>query len=346
MTDPVRSDAAHVLASQASYLIGLAGRAPSVHNTQPWRFRIKEDSIELRADVSRRLQVDPDGREMLISCGAALYGLRLAIGSLGYRPVVELLPKPGPGRLLARVRLGHPELMPGEKQKMLRAMSHRHTHRGPFEPEPLPTGLLESLRQDAEAEGAVLSVIGSEPARSELATIVAAAAARQDSDRQARGEIWLWTRGPGSPARDGVPAYAFPAPSGYQPGRIPQRDFDLGRDIGGLTTDGPAAAVAAVLCTPGDDQCHWLRAGQALYRLLLRASCRWVFADLNTQPLEEAVTRARITEALDLPGSPQMLLQLGVSRISRVTARRSVADLTGPAAPTIDYGKSGPGRLT
>ena len=74
------------LASRAAYLIGVAGRAPSLHNTQPWRFAVSRDAIELHADVSRRLKLDPDGREMVISCGAALYGLRLAVRSLGRLP--------------------------------------------------------------------------------------------------------------------------------------------------------------------------------------------------------------------------------------------------------------------
>ena len=87
------------------YLIAMAARAPSVHNTQPWRFRVGEYAIELHADVRRKLLVDPLGREMLISCGAALFGLRLAVRSLGYLPVVELFPDPARLRLLARVRL-------------------------------------------------------------------------------------------------------------------------------------------------------------------------------------------------------------------------------------------------
>jgi len=329
-TDPVRRDAAATLAGQADYLIGLAARAPSVHNTQPWRFRVAGDTIELRADVSRQLQADPDGREMLISCGAALYGLRLAIASLGWRPMVEILPGNGPGGVLARVRPGQPAQMPDEEHAMLRAMSHRHTHRGPFEPGPLPAGLLDGLCEDAEAEGATLTVIESPEARSDLAAVVADAARRQDADRQSRGEIWLWTRDAGSPSRDGVPAHAFATVPGDWAGQMPQRDFDIGRAIGELTTGGPAAPVTAVLCTPGDARPDWLRAGQALYRLLLHAASQWVFAGLNTQPLEEVMTRAQIEDQLSLPGAPQMLLQLGVSRISRVTARRSAADLTDP----------------
>ena len=92
---------------QVACLLATAGRAPSLHNTQPWRFRVHENGLDLYGDPDRRLRaIDPDGREMLISCGAALFGLRLGIRHLGYQAAVELLPEPGQPSLLARVRLG------------------------------------------------------------------------------------------------------------------------------------------------------------------------------------------------------------------------------------------------
>ena len=81
-------------ADSVGNLLATAARAPSIFNTQPWLFRVTAHTIELYADPSRRLRSDPAGREMLISCGAALYGLRLAIRALWYRPVVSLLPEP------------------------------------------------------------------------------------------------------------------------------------------------------------------------------------------------------------------------------------------------------------
>lgn len=110
----------------------------------------------------------------------------------------------------------------------------------------------------------------------------------------------------------------------------PQRDFDLGRGLGLLTVGVPVAPVTAALFTLGDGEKDWLNAGQALDRLLLRAASHWVFACLNTQPLEAVVTRTLVKNCLAQPGSPQMLLALGVSRTTHATARRAAADLTGP----------------
>lgn len=306
-------------ADQADYLIATAARAPSVHNTQPWRFKVNRFkvnryTIELYADPRRKLRVDPVGREMIISCGAALFGLRLAVRSLGYLPQVELLPDPP--RLLARVRLGAEAPMTEAEWRMLRALPHRHTHRGPFDARPLPGGLLAGLQRDAFAEGATLALVEPAIAYQRLADIMTAASRRQDLDPVARAEVRRWIRPAGSTARDGVPASAipakaFPEQAGRERGRLRQRDFDQGRGLGTLPVQGPPAAATAVLVTHGDGPADWLRAGQALHRLLAHAADRWVFASLYTQPMEAAAIRALIRTRLALPGSPQVLLQLG-----------------------------------
>jgi hypothetical protein len=146
--------------SKLARLVATAARAPSVHNTQPWRFRASRDTIDLLADRSRKLpRIDPAGREMLISCGAALFGLRLAIRELGYLPDIQLLPDPTHTDLLARVRCGAAAPITPAEQQMLAAMPYRHTHRGPFTSDPLPRGLLAGLQHDALAEGATLVLV-------------------------------------------------------------------------------------------------------------------------------------------------------------------------------------------
>jgi hypothetical protein len=317
-------------AGQADYLIATAARAPSVHNTQPWRFRVGEYAIELYADPERKLRVDPIGREMLISCGAALFGLRLAVRSLGYLPVVELLPDPARLRLLARVTLGAPAPMTAAERQMLDALPHRHTHRGPFAPGPLPAGLIPRLQHDALAEGAELVLVDQAIAYQKLAGIADTVARRHDLDPVARAEVRRWSRVVADPAHDGVPAHAFPPSAGCQPGRLRQRDFDQGRGLGLLAADGPPPAATAVLVTPADGRADWLRAGQALHRLLAHAAGSWVFASLYTQPLEADAIRVLIKDRLALPGTPQMLLQLGPAHTTHATARRSPADLIEP----------------
>ena len=125
-----------------------------------------------------------------------------------------------------------------------------------------------------------------------------------------------------------MPAHAFPAAAGHEAGRLPQRDFDVDRGWGFSPSSGPPAPVTAVLVARGEDEESWLRAGQALQRILLHAASRWVFARLQTQPLQSASVRAQIRASLTPSGFPQMLLELGVARTSHPTARRPAGDLT------------------
>ena len=324
------ADQARLLAGHAQYLIATAARAPSIHNSQPWRFRVDAAAVELWADPARKTRDDALGREMLISCGAALFGLRLAVRSLGHQPVTDLLPDPSRLRLLARVRVttdARVSALNELERRMLAAVPHRHTHRGPFLAGELPPGLLAGLQNDALTEGATLALVGEGLPADRLARLTAAAR-RADLDSGERAAIRRWTRSPWHPALDGVPATALVAGAAEAaPGRLPQRDFDLGAGLGVLPGGGAPPAATAVLLTAGDRRADWLRAGQALQRLLLHAASAWVFASLYTQPLENPLTRELIRDQLRLPGDPQMLLQFGRADTAASTPRRPPGDL-------------------
>ncbi len=314
-------------ADQVDYLVTTAGRAPSVHNTQPWQFRVSAAKIDLFADPPRKLRLDPIGREMLLSCGAALFGLRLAIRSLGYHPEVKLLPDPSQLRLLASVSLHPGPPMTDAERAMLAAVSHRHTHRGPFTGGALPTRLAVALQQDALAEGAALAFVRKQIELSRLADVVRRGSAAADLDPAARDEIRRWTRPPGSLARDGVPARAFCAGEYEDPKRLRQRDFDLGRGIGTAPTGESDEIATALLLTFGDRRGNWLAAGQALQRILLHAASDSVYASIYTQPLEWISFRTLVSKSLSLPGTPQVLLQLGRSDPDEPTSRRPTNQL-------------------
>lgn len=327
-------------------LVASAARAPSLHNSQPWRFRLRDNAIELHSDPERMIpQVDPDGREMLISCGAALYGLRLGLRRLGYIPVVELMPdsvEPGstPPGPLACVRPGGRARPSRDELDLISALPHRHTHRGPFGPGRVPERLLDALAQDAAAEGAELILL-SEPQASELARLTEAGRRQQASSLPIQAEERSWARPPDSTARDGVPARARRGPaSGPRPGpgrrEDPEHEPLAPRDFGspgGLPAGGPLPSATAVLATPGDTAADWLQAGQALHRLLLRAATRWVFASLHSQALESPPLRARVRDDLGIQGMPQMLLQFGRANTAAATPRRPVTDVIDTVRP-------------
>jgi nitroreductase len=308
-------------------MLAIAARAPSVHNTQPWRFAVGAHAIDLYADTDRKVGQDRDGREMLISCGAALFGLRLAVRGMGYLPAVTLFGERSRPWLLARVTLGHRAPATEEERRMLAALPHRHTHRGAFDPGPIPAGLLPGLQHDALAEGATLALVDTPTGYGRLAGLAAEAARMQAHSAGARAELRRWSRQPGSLARDGVPAAAFGPAAPAGPGRLAQRDFDLGRRCGLLPPHGPdepPPAATAVLVTAGDSYLDWLRAGQALHRVLAHAATEWVAAGLHTQPLEIPVIRNLIRTSLALPGTPQIVLQFGPAHASLASPRRPV----------------------
>jgi hypothetical protein len=310
------------------YLVAMAARAPSLHNTQPWRFDIDGTAIELRADRGRWLpRTDPAGRELLVSCGAALFGLRLAVRGIGYLPAVELLPSRAQPDLLARVRLGAAVAATPTHRVLLAALSHRYTRRGPFTPGPLPPGLLPKLQHDAVAERAALVRVSRPGPLQQIAELAAVADHRQRQQPGLRAEVAGWTRPAGSAARDGVPAQAYPARPVRQPGSLAPRDFDLGRGWGRLAADGSPPAITAVLTTPSDGPADWLRAGQALHRLLVHAAASWVFASLHSQLLESAALRALLRARLATPGAPHMLIQLGRADTASATPRRPVTEV-------------------
>jgi nitroreductase len=323
-----RPGRAPIPGGQAGYLVATAARAPSLHNTQPWRFLIAPDAVEVHADRSRGLPAeDPAGRELLISCGAAIFGLRLAVRSLGRLPVVTLLPNPGRPDLLAELTLGQEVPVTAGECELLAAVPHRHTHRGPFAAEPLPDGLLAGLKHDAAAEGATLVLIGEGGARQTLKHLVLAAAHWQRRNPAFQDELRRWTRPERSMSRDGVPAHALRAASPGPDERLALRDFGPGGHAGLLPADGPPPAMTAILTTAGDTPVDWLRAGQALNRMLLHAASKWVFADLNSEPTESPLIRALFRDRLALPGVPHLLLEFGRAHTAAATARRPVGEL-------------------
>jgi hypothetical protein len=311
-----------------------AVRAPSSHNSQPWRFRIRATGVELRADPSRRLAVvDPDGRELTISCGAALFNLRCSLRKLGYRATLELLPEPDDRELLARVHCARAPL-PGseaaEELRLARAIDGRQTHRGAFAGQTVSDELVAMLLAGAEAEGARLVRMDGAASRAALAELVAEGDRMQCSDASFRSELAGWMRPNSSPLADGLAGYTLGL--GNVMSRIAPlvvRAFDVGarqtRADRKLVMDAPALAV---LATDRDDARHWLVAGQALERVLLRAAADGVSASFINQSVRCPPLRERLNAMLDRPGFAQVVvILLGRAAPGRRSRRRPVSDV-------------------
>jgi nitroreductase len=304
--------------------------APSVHNTQPWRFRLRPNRIDIVIDTGRRLPAtDPSGREAWISVGAALLNLRIALLAAGRVPLTILRPNAAEPEVLASVMLGGPHRADASVRALASAIGKRRTNRRPFRDIEVRDEVIDQLAAAARAEGATL-VTADPETRAALLAIVRTAHDRQYRDPRYVAELDRWTaRDP--ERRDGVPARSF-GPT-VDRDVLPIRDFGLAR-LGRprRRAEFETAPTIVAIYTDGDTPVHWLRAGQAMERVLLTATVRGVANTPMTAPTEIPDLRALLSSP-ESPWSPQIILRLGYGDPCPATPRRPVAEVVDVITP-------------
>ena len=316
-------------------VVAAATRAPSTHNTQPWHFVATTDGVQLWADRSRALPVvDPAGRSLHLSCGAALLLGELAARAHGLGCTTVLLPDPAERDHLGDWRFGPESTAGADDLRLASAIAERHTDRRPFDARPVPAELVHRLAAAVQAEGCWLSVVDDPDRAASVAVALAHADAALLADQAYRDELRRWSgRGPDAP--DGIPSGAAIDPA-TRGSTYRLRDVDPAHR--GAPAHGPADLpppaehpLVVVLGTDADGPLDWLRAGRALSRLLLTAVSEGLAASPMTQALEVADTRARLTRDLGLVGHPQMILRVGYPASgappAAVSGRRPVEDV-------------------
>jgi hypothetical protein len=316
---------ATLASDQLRHVVEAAALAPSVHNTQPWRFVARPGVLELYADPDRRLTVlDPDGRQLHLSCGAALFHARIAARALGLDAAVRPLPDPEDPLHLADL-----SLIPGEppteaEVRLATAILNRHTHRGPFDDRPVPESFMDLLRIVAETEGARLRRVTDEAELIELEVLLARADALEEHDDSYRGELRRWVYD-GAIRADGIPVAGLDSAPGSS---LRQRDFGAAQPaVSGADAPTADRPRVVVLATDSDDPECWLRGGQALASVLLHAAEQ----DVQAQPLGQVTDilayRLGLRSVLGIVGVPQLVLRMGYAQRAVVTPRRSVEDV-------------------
>ena len=307
--------------AKLEFLLRYAVLAPSNHNTQPWRFKLREQEVELYADRRRALPAaDPLGRELTISCGAALFYLRLAIRYFGYTAITTPFPSVEQPDFLARIRLG-PEQAPVAADKALfYAIPRRRTTRSAFDAWELPAPVQAALQEAARREGAGLRLVMDAQERQAVIDLIVAGARIQRADPQWRDERGSWRLLQSAPPDD-RPPNNIPQPS--------ERGAAGGSEVERDRTLAESASLLAVLGTAADTPHDWLIAGQALAHVLVRAAAEGVAASFLNQPIQVTALRPTLSAILAQPGYPQLGLGLGYGREAPPTPRRDVDDVLG-----------------
>ncbi|MGD3112555.1 Acg family FMN-binding oxidoreductase [Streptomyces sp. YGL11-2] len=324
LTHPTLDDTA------VASLVADATAAPSMHNAQPWHFTYSRArrTVTLSADLDRAMpHADPTTRGLHLGCGAALLNLRAAAAHAGHRTATTLLPDPGAPAVLAAVRLDVPyEPLDVALSGLHGAIRDRHTSRHPFAERRIPDGLRAALVEAAAREGARLAFLAA-PHREAVLDLVVHAEGydRMDDGREAEQRGWTRDTSAASPV-DGIPDHAFgPAKRG---GAAPVRDFAGRRTVPGRAyADFEKRPQLASLSTTRDGPADWLRAGQALQRVLLLATRQGLASSFATQPLEWPDLRWLLRDPLSGTGYAQMILRLGYGPQGPCTPRRPVEEV-------------------
>ena len=340
-----------IVISAHEAVVDAARHAPSVHNTQPWRFVSSADGLGLWADPGRRLPVlDPDGHQLHLSCGAALQHARVAARALGLDDDAILLPDPAVPAHLAQLRLAPGAPATAHELALAGAVNHRHTDREAFTAQRLPDPLLEALRLVTEAHGARLRPVRSRDDLLELEVLLARADRTQQADPAYRQELAAWVRH--GPSADGIPHQQLPADP-ERGSSLQLRDFQPGSGTAPSHEGSPPDAEhpdVVVIGTADDSTLSWLHAGQALGAVLLLGTLHGAAAQPLGQATDTASSRLHLGQALGMLGIPQLALRMGYPTAGDPTAqaagtpRRALHDVLDAGTPTAPFAAEGPAR--
>ncbi|MEE6176236.1 Acg family FMN-binding oxidoreductase [Mycobacterium sp. 050134] len=308
--------------------VTLACHAPSLHNSQPWRWIAEGPTLQLRADRFRLVYAtDRAGRELTLSCGAVLDHLRVAMAAAGWDSVTDRLPDPKDPDHLASVRFSPMHAVTEAQRRRAAAILRRHTDRLPYQPPAAWPSLQSALRRAVAAYGVSLDVV-SDDARPALAEASRLTETLRRYDTSYQDELRWWTSPFG--ADMGVPQSELVSSS--ESSRV-----DIGRVFPPAGGGGRHATVdrdrsqIVVLTTGSDAPLDVLRCGEALSAILLECTVAGMATCTLTHMTEMAASRDAISEVTGNHGLPQLLIRIGTSpaRDSHVggTARRPVTEV-------------------
>jgi len=270
-----------------------AGYAPSIHSTQPWRWRLGGDTLDLYLDRAGVDELtDADGRLATLSCGAALHHARVSLAAQGWSTTVTRLPDHADLDLLARLRIADRSTVEGATPPHLRTIPLRYTDRDPVTGPLVEPEKLTAITGAVRAEDTWLHVLYPDEVV-ELAAVAEHAQRTGNDDSGWLTELSYW---------NGYGRATVILPTGRGPGRPGELPTSAANDKG---------ATFALLHGPTDEPEDWLRAGEALSAGWLTAMELGVSVLPLSAPIEVRETRQAIQIMIGSVGYPYLLLRLG-----------------------------------
>ncbi|WP_280236021.1 Acg family FMN-binding oxidoreductase [Nocardia cyriacigeorgica] len=286
-----------------------AGRAPSIHNTQPWRWEFDGTRLRLYRDNDRLLaSADPSGRQLVISCGTMLHHLRTVLAAGGWHTDIERVPDIARPDLLARLTFRRwPDPPPGVVARAA-AIEHRRTDRLPLAAPADWDEVVRAARMLASPHDVDLDVLD-DSARAMLADASKEATAKRRYDMDYQAELHWWTGH--SPTREGIPSTALP--SGAEAAQVPiARTFPSARHAE-RRADVEDRAGLLVLSSSGNGLVDWLRTGEALSAVLLECTRAGLATCALTHITELVNARKALEGRITGGGVPQVLIRVGAA---------------------------------
>lgn len=309
---------------QVAQALTAATLAPSLHNSQPWRFEVSPAGIGVRADPSRRLPAaDPDDRELHLACGAAVANLVLAIRAAGFGAQAELRPDPARPELLAHVTVGVTRPVTPREAELAAAIPLRHTCRRAMQDTEIPAEVLDRMHQQARLHSCWLAPL-TVAQTYELQRLLRLAHRAQQADPAFVAEFRSWTGRPPA-SSDGVPA----ASSGTVPDeseRLLLRDFS-GGTVPPSGRHGESDPAIVVVGSFHDLPLAWLQAGGAMQRVLLTATAGGLATSFLSQAVEVPEYRRQLRTLIGGALWPQAVLRLGHAAPVPAPGRRPLEEL-------------------
>jgi len=316
-----------VTENEVGILLAAAGHAPSMHNTQPWRFAINGPVIDVLLDADRTLPAtDPANRLIRVGLGAAAFNLRVAAAMLGHETTLAIDPDPAVPDVVVRIFLADRKVPVAGLGSLYGELGRRFTYRGPMADRPISSRMTQRLTDAAKAERADLRWLDDDQ-RAGLGSIIRRADDRDVHEEDRLHERLHWIGG--DREAEGVPDSVL-GPLPTRPAAV--RDLSAGIDVPdrGQAVFEPTPIIA-VLGTADDDERAWVRAGMALQRVWLIATSYDLAASFLNQAVEYPSLREQVRTLIGRDSWPQLIIRIGYpTEGSGLTPRR-------PWIETLNY---------